>query len=75
LSELDSTTEIGFPDVAARDEAQRKYNRSALNCIGDLSELIRGAIKIDVKTSNGKFGCELDVGIEAGEISGEHDLG
>lgn len=74
LSELDSSSEIGLPDVATGDKAQGEDDGGVLDGRNNLTELTRSTVKVDVKTGDREFGNEVDVGVEASKVSGKHDL-
>lgn len=61
LRQFDGVREIGLPDVAARNQTERKNYFGTPDDIDDLLKLVRSTVEVDVETSDGQFGdvCKI----------------
>jgi hypothetical protein len=75
LCKLDGSCKVCFPDVTSRNNTKRKYDGSGLYGSNNLAELLGCTDEINVEASNGELGDKVDVGVQAVEVGGEHDLG
>ena len=74
LAGLDSSREIGLPNITTRNETEREDKGSWLNSGDGGIELSRGTVEVDVETSDGELGSEVEVGVETAEVGGQEDL-
>jgi hypothetical protein len=75
LAQLDGSSEVSLPDVAARNNTKGENNFGGFYSLDNIVNLGWGTIKIDVKTSYRKLGDERDIRVKATEVRREHDLG
>ncbi len=75
LGQLDGSSEVSLPDVAARNQSQRKDDWGGLDGSNDIVELSGSTVEVNVEAGDGELSNDLDVGVEAGEVGGEQDLG
>jgi len=75
LAGLNGSREIRLPDVTAGNETEREGEGGGLNSSDGGLKLSRGTVEINVKTSNGELGNEVEVGVETTEVGGQQDFG
>ena len=61
LTKIQSGLEVGFPDVATRDNTKGEDEVGGLHGSNDLVELAGSTVKVDVETSDRQLGSEGNV--------------
>ena len=74
LAGLYSSGKIGLPDVTAGNESEGEDKGSRLNSSNGRLKLSRGTVEVNVKTSDGELGNEVDVGVKTTEVGGQEDF-
>ena len=71
LAGLDSSGKIG---LMAGNKTEGEDKRGRLNSSNGRLKLSRGMVEVNVKTSNGELGNEVDVGVGTTKVGGQEDF-